>query len=32
MGDMHGMMKECREMMEGAKAGHSQTGENSDAA
>ncbi|MFT5032165.1 MAG: hypothetical protein ACI9OO_000095 [Bacteroidia bacterium] len=32
MGDMHGMMKECREMMEGAKAGHSQNGENPDAA
>jgi hypothetical protein len=33
MDDMRGMMKECREMMEAAKADHSQNGEkNPDAA
>jgi len=32
MGDMRGMMKECREMMGAAKADHSQNGENPDAA
>ncbi|TCD18637.1 hypothetical protein E0D86_19510 [Pseudomonas sp. IC_126] len=32
MGDMHGMMKECREMMGAAKASHSQNGQNPDEA
>ncbi len=32
MGDMRGMMKECREMMEAAKASHSQNGEGPDEA
>lgn len=32
MGDMRGMMKECREMMGAANADHSQNGENPDAA
>ncbi|MBK3868661.1 hypothetical protein GFL09_13340 [Pseudomonas stutzeri] len=32
MDDMRGMMKECREMMEAAKASHRQSGESPDEA